>query len=253
MAPRDGETERRPRRKLVKKKMPQRHASMHFPERLKYGDDAHDDVTAANGKPAQYMNQSIFSMIAAAGSKTNFHARFEDESSDSEGENDSPKLSAGDPTYGRDTPSEAPDGKEHQHSVGGVKNSGKQSELVARWHPRIPLPKLKLKTVKERNYMSQSSFLPSAHRDSSDEVPRQVTPRDAPVMSQMLAARAQLSPSIEKAEEQQPANVLEAPVSQKGTGSLASRLMDIFGFGAPEEVISGSYPAKRPTAALSLK
>ncbi|KAK5258316.1 Sterol 3-beta-glucosyltransferase, partial [Exophiala xenobiotica] len=62
--------------------------SSHIPSRLSLGADAQDDVTAPSrgrNAPAQYMNQSIFSMIAAAGSRTDFNARF-DESSDSEEE-----------------------------------------------------------------------------------------------------------------------------------------------------------------------
>ncbi|KAL8925174.1 MAG: hypothetical protein Q9208_003679 [Pyrenodesmia sp. 3 TL-2023] len=241
MAPRDGEMEKRARRKLVKKNMPQRHASMHFPERLGYGDDAQDDVTAANGKPAQYMNQSIFSMIAAAGSKTNFHARFEDESSDSEDDPENPKDPVGMAARNTDAPPHVSAGEGHGQPEARVKEGGKHTEAVARRHPRISLPKLKLKTMKERNYMSQSNYLPSVRRDSPFESPKQVTPRDAPVMSQMLAAQARLDPSIEIPEEPRSAHILDPTTSTHGSATLASRLMEIFGFEAPEEVIS-EYP-----------
>lgn len=240
MAPKNGEMEKRTRRKLVKKHMPHRHASMQFPERLRYGDDAQDDVTGANGKHAHYMNQSIFSMIAAAGSKTNFHARFDDESSDSEGDNDNSKSTAGVAAHTTDILPQTPASKETQQTVGKAQEFGKQAEPGAHRHPRIFLPKLKLKTTKEKNYMSQSSSLPSARRDPPFDSPRQMTPRDAPVMSQMLAAQAELNPLTEKAEEQQTPNIPGEPVSAKGPGSLATRLMEIFGFAAPEEVISGS-------------
>lgn len=241
MAPNNGESEKKVRRKLVKKKMPQRHASMHFPESLKYGDDAQDDVTATNGRPAQYMNQSIFSMVTAAGSKTNFHARFDDGSSDSEGDTENDKTVADGTPAGIGLPAEVLASKDHGHAVGRTKeHGGKSTESSPRRHSRISLPKLKLKTLKERNYMSQSSYLPSAHHDSLSQSPKQVTPRDAPVMSQMLAAQAHFSPAVEKAVEEKTANLLDVPTSTKGPSSLATRLMEIFGFRSPEEVISGS-------------
>ena len=86
-------------RKLLKKRKPQRGSSVQYPERLKVGEDVHEDVTAAKGMPAQQMNQSVFSMIAAAGSKVDFNARFEDESSDSEYENELSALPPGHGTY----------------------------------------------------------------------------------------------------------------------------------------------------------
>lgn len=240
MASAEGEAERRTRRKLVKKKVTQRRTSMHFPEQLKYGDDVQDDVTATNGKPAQYMNQSLFSMIAAAGSKTNFHARFEDESSDSEGDDDVSKAPAPVATHAAETPSQALAGKEHDQTVGRAKDGEQHVGSVARRHPRIPLPKLNVRTSQDKDYMSQSSFLPSARHNSFLEGLKQVTPRDAPVMSQMLAARAQLSPTTGHAEDPHVADVPDVSPTLKSHGTLATRLMEIFGLEAPEEVVSGS-------------
>lgn len=62
-----------------------------LPDRLKDNHDAQVDFTAPPGGSGsreghlQYMQQSIFGMIAAVGSRSDFHARF-DESSDSDGE-----------------------------------------------------------------------------------------------------------------------------------------------------------------------
>lgn len=67
------------------------------------GNDEHEDVTAAKGMPAQQMNQSVFSMIAAAGSKVDFNARFEDGSSDSEEETELSALPYGLGTYRSNT------------------------------------------------------------------------------------------------------------------------------------------------------
>lgn len=90
--------------------------------------------------------------------------------------------------------------------------------------------------------MSQSSHLPSSHRTSSLDVPKQITPRDAPVMSQMLAAqaRSELTSSPRQSMEQEKANPPADLASSNSPGSLAARLMEIFGFQNPEDVLSGS-------------
>lgn len=209
---------------------------MHFPERLKFGDDAHDDVTAAAGKPAQYMNQSIFSMIAAAGSKANFHARFEDESSDSGDNDDTTRASAEVATHNANVSPEPLGGKPQEPTV---RRAMDDEKLVGHRYPRITLPKLNLRTLRERQYMSQSSYLPAGPHASSLQSSKQATPRDAPVMSQMLAAQADLSPMIEKTEGQQVAIPPDVLVNPKNPDTLATRLMRIFGLEAPEEVLSG--------------
>ncbi|KAL9602990.1 MAG: hypothetical protein Q9219_001515 [cf. Caloplaca sp. 3 TL-2023] len=252
MASLQGDSAKKPRRKLVKKKFPQRHTSMHFPERLEFGDDAQDDVTAANGKPAQHMNQSIFSMIAAAGSKTNFHARFEDESSDSDDNPDTNQPPTRFKTLHADLPRETSSAQQYDKTVQLAKHDEKHDGPAIPRHSRLPMPKLNLRTSKERNYMSQSNHLPSIRSSSSLGNPEQITPRDAPVMSQMLAAQAQLSPTPEKAEEQQATNHPDSPISVKGTGTLALRLMEIFGFEAPEEVISDPSDLYFPSGNIDL-
>lgn len=237
MPPLEGEIDRRSRRKLVKRNKSQRHTSMHFPERLKHGDDAQDDVASTDGKTAQYANQSIFSMIAAAGSKTNFHARFDDESSDSDPDQPAPKPTAGAGTQPVET-STISGSSNHDRT----EERGKHDGSTEHRHRRIPLPKLHLRSPKERNYMSQSSHLPSSHRTSSLDVPKQITPRDAPVMSQMLAAqaRSELTSSPRQSMEQEKANPPADLASSNSPGSLAARLMEIFGFQNPEDVLSGS-------------
>ncbi|KAL8998465.1 MAG: hypothetical protein Q9169_002502 [Polycauliona sp. 2 TL-2023] len=244
MPPLDGETDRRVRRKLVKRNKPQLHASMNFPERLKYGDDAQDDVASTDGKTAQYANQSIFSMIAAAGSKTNFHARFDDESSDSDTDQAAPKLTVAPGKHDAEpsTTSKLSDASP-ELAVDRKEEGGRHEGPTEHRHGRIPLPKLRLRSPKETKYMSQSSHLPASHHLSTLDIPRQITPRDAPVMSQMLAAQAQLqvSPSPRHSMEQAKIGALENLALSKSPGSLAARLMEIFGFQTPEEVLS-EYP-----------
>lgn len=241
MASTEGQTEKRARRKLVKKRKPQRHTSTHFPERLEYGDDAQEDVTAAVGKPAQFANQSIFSMIAAAGSRTNFHARFEDESSESEGDDGTSKTTAGRANYTADSHAPISASRDDNLNSGGAREGRKHVGSIEYRHHRIPLPRLHIRTTKERKYLSQSSHLPSTRPTSSADSPQQITPRDAPVMSQTLAAKGQLDPTTELTEEQQSADMGVLPASAQSSDSLASRLMEIFDFHSPEEVIS-EYP-----------
>ena len=204
-----------------------RTSSVQFPDRLKDGDDVNEDVTAPKGQSGQYMNQSVFSMIAAAGSKVDFHARFEGESSDSEDEDQAsskPPIVEEQPERRRDDSATRSRSKRQQ---------GKSVEGRGFRH----LPKLNLKTIKEKNYMSQSVWLPSEKVPSDVESPKGVTPRDAPVMGKMLEAQATLSPTthISDIDERHSKDDEDAG----SPTSLRTRLMEIFGFESPEEVISG--------------
>ena len=214
-------------RKLTKRRKPLRTSSVQYPDRLKEGDDVNEDVTAPKGQSGQYMNQSVFSMIAAAGSKVDFHARFEGESSDSEDDDQAPSKPpvVEDQLEGR-----------KDDSVTRSKTKRQQGKSVEGRGFRH-LPKLNLKTIKEKNYMSQSVWLPTKNVPSDVGSPKGVTPRDAPVMGKMLEAQATLSPSIPLSDIEE-----RLPEDEKDVGSptgLRTRLMEIFGFESPEEVISG--------------
>lgn len=220
-------------RKLTKKRNPLRASSVQYPARLKEGEDAQEDVTAAKGEPAQHLNQSVFSMIAAAGSKVDFNARFEEEeeSSDSEDEEQASAIPGG--------VGEQPNlprlrthlDKQHEDKISRGKPERPQENYPEHTSPDS-LTKLKLRTTR----------LPSSEALNQHESPTGVTPRDAPVMSMMLEAQAELdhpTPLVDmkntEAEDGQDVVGKEAPTS------LVSRLMEIFGFERPEEVIS-EYP-----------
>lgn len=229
-------------RKLLKKRKPLRQASVQYPERLQPGEDAQEDVTAPNGKIPQSINQSVFSMIAAAGSKSEFHARFNDDSSGSEDEPDSaePPGTVADKV---EEASKAVSQEQQESQVNRSKSSvEKQKKLDTKL--RRSLPKLNLRTIKEKTYMSRSSILPSA-TDGSPERPTTIaTPRDAPVMSRMLEAQAQISSST--ADLRSTTRLLEAPrpgeaTEEKSKTSLKARLMEIFNFARPEEVVAGVF------------
>ena len=234
---------KKPTRKLIKRRKPQRHSSVQYPERLQAGDDAQDDVTAPKGNMPQIMNQSVFSMIAAAGSKSDFHARFDDDSSGSEDEPDLPKLlgiapqSIDQPTIHTAEESRDDTSKKSKSEKDGKKRH--ESRL------RRSLPKLNLRTAKEKNYMSQSTILQPARNTSPRPSPNVATPRDAPVMSRMLEAQAKMTSSgaglggktdtVEASETSKP----DKPEATQASNNLVTRLMEIFGFEKPEEVISG--------------
>lgn len=229
-------------RKFTKKRKPLRASSVQYPARLKEGEDAQEDVTAAKGEPAQHMNQSVFSMIAAAGSKVDFNARFEEEeSSDSNDENQASAISGGVDEQSNHPRTQTHLDKQHEDNL-SRERSGRPQGNFSEHKGLRPLPKLDLRTIKEKTYMSQSLRLPSSEVLNQHESPAGVTPRDAPVMSMMLEAQAELITSTQLpgvkntgAEESHDVVGKEAPTS------LVTRLMEIFGFERPEEVVS-EYP-----------
>lgn len=240
MAPQQ-DAKRRTGRKLTKKRKPQRNPSVQYPDRLKVGDDVHDDVTASKGQSAQQMNQSVFSMIAAAGSKVDFHARFEDESSDSEDEDDPSTLPYGLDMHNTDilTYKNVSEQKD-QRSTG--QELGKQQLQLREPTTLKSLPKHSLRTIKEKDYMSESSGMPFIEPPLSISSPTSITPRDAPVMSRMLEAQAQLGASADGLNMPKVETDLSGKLkSTNGPSNLVIRLKEIFGFEKPEEVISGMF------------
>lgn len=229
-------------RKLTKKRKPPRNSSLKYPERLMDEGDAQEDVTATKGKPAQYMNQSVFSMIAAAGSKVDFNARFEDESSDSEEDDDVSEAQHRAEGHASAAP---PQGYDNQHREKPVvrAKSAKHHAKVLEHSILMSLPKLTSRTKKEKNYMSQSTILPLDGEKSTLQIAKSITPRDAPVMSRMLEAEAQMSSSTilpeEVKDEAETSNQIDGGKAAASGRGLVTRLKEIFGFEKPEEVISG--------------
>lgn len=237
----DEDPKKRAPRKLTKCRKLQRHPSVQYPERLAVGADAHEDVTAPLDKKLQYMNQSVFSLITAAGSRTDFHARFDDDSSGSDTEQ-RPNLnvpqSEGPRADRAISPQTAPE--QQETSVTAMK-PGKETRKGPDDKFLRSLPRLNRHTIEEKNYMSQSLLLPPLHGSSSPEEHTTSTPRDAPVMSRMLEAEAQYNKSA--MEMQTVAGAPSDPIGatkERVSTSLATRLMEIFGFENPEQVVSGS-------------
>ena len=254
MPPPNEAVKRRVGRKLSKKPKPlHRLPSTHVPDRFKYGEDANEDVTAparAGASAPQYLNQSVFSMIAAAGSRTDFNARF-DESSDSS-EDDGP---------GAETPAEGTSqspgvgaqsqiSREHSAYAEGASRRLSKKEKVHKpktsEHKLLKsLPKLSLKPPSERRMDTRVEANAGEERFLRHvEGTRHLTPRDAPMMSRMLEAQAELCTSDVESEAVPRSTDVYQNRGRAGSSPatlLATRLMDIFGFDEPEKVVS-EYP-----------
>ena len=248
MAPGDEELKKRAGRKLTKKRHPNRMPSAHIPERLRHGDDDQEDVTApATGTRAspQYMNQSIFSMIAAAGSRTDFHARF-DESSESEDEDEHNRGRSQIKSMGTgevdDSQSDHPTNITRERAS----NEEKKHKRKLSEHALLQaLPKLSLKPRKDKGMPSSKSRSPASpaskqtSRDSDS-----ITPYNAPMLSRMLTAQAELDAnalSTDALISSEDAEKTRTRADSSPATLLAIRLMEIFGFEKPEKVVS-EYP-----------
>lgn len=227
-------------RKLTRKRKPLRASSVQYPTRLKEGEDAQEDVTAAKGEPAQHMNQSIFSMIAAAGSKVDFNARFEEESSDSDDQSLASVIPGDCEARSNHLRTQAQLDEQHEDNRPRGK-PGRSLGNSAEPKGLRTLPKLDLRTIEEKSYMSQSLHLPSSEVLSQQRSSTGITPRDAPVMSMMLEAQAELGSITPPSEETNDtvAEISHVALRKDAATGLATRLMEIFGFKRAEEVVSG--------------
>ncbi|KAI9654928.1 MAG: Sterol 3-beta-glucosyltransferase [Bathelium mastoideum] len=227
-------------RKAIKKS-PRR--SLDIPDRLRDGPDAQDDVTAPKGLAAPYSHQSVFSMIAAAGRRKDFHTRFDEESSEDEAPGASHNQARVESTS---SPSSTP--SEGEASKFDTDQKRKHKRKVSNYRLLRSLPKLSLKTTRDRksssgDRMTQSQFLPPKQAEAESEQTATQTPRnDVPVMSQILRAEQEMELSEHRGE---PRTSTDTTVPSKpkrhASTTLAERLKEIFEFAEPEEVIS-EYP-----------
>ncbi|KAG9232353.1 sterol 3-beta-glucosyltransferase [Amylocarpus encephaloides] len=234
MAP-EGDMKKRVTRKLTKKRKEGHQVTMEIPERFKDGDDAEEDYTTLAGGNA-YMNQSVFGMIAAAGSQVDFNARFDAQSSDEEEDSTAPSGS-----------SDLQVGKIRKEKIGKTETPKRKfsENKLLRSLPRLGT---KSKSKSKSRSKKTSPKEPSSPVPESPSEPEQRTPsiqlsrmasRDAPVMSRMLSARAELSlrPSFDL-----PRSDMEGDdAGAAGSSILARRLKEIFHFEKAEDVIE-EYP-----------
>ncbi|KAF2232796.1 glycosyltransferase family 1 protein [Viridothelium virens] len=224
-------------RKAIKKS-PQR--SFDIPDRLRDGPDAQDDVTAPKGSAAPYSHQSVFSMIAAAGRKRDFNTRFDEESSEDEAPGEADRKGRVDTTLSPPTISEV------EAPTQDTDQKRKHRRKLSEHKLLRSLPKLSLKGSKERkssaNPMTQSQFLPPKEAKESIEQTTESPRNDVPVMSQILKAEQEMDLSEYRADVRVSTDTTTPRrPKRRASTTLAERLKDIFGFDAPEEVIS-EYP-----------
>ena len=231
MAPEE-DVKKRMARKFARRRKEVHQVTMDIPERFQDGDDADEDCTAPQGS-SPFLNQSVFGMIAAAGSQVDFNARFDGQSSEEEEDDDSlPTPQNSNLPLGKTREEQATENKE--------KNRRKLSENKL----LRSIPRLGLKMKSNRSSLDHTSPIPQspAYSIPPDIQVSTSTPLlgDAPVMERMLEAKAELSmrPSFEMPRSSEDSTKPEDK-DKTQTSSLAKRLAAIFHFESPEDVISG--------------
>ncbi|KAL8345659.1 hypothetical protein RB601_005620 [Gaeumannomyces tritici] len=240
-------------RKLQKKRVHTPHSpTMEIPERLRESDPEDDDD--ANPRPAFNMNQSIFGLIAAAGSAVDFNDRFEGASSDEEDDDSPADDDEPDPRSrhgmaqttvisGKKPPKDSPN-----LEVDKKRRKTSGSKLL-RSLPMLTMPKrLSSLSRKNKNKAKEPQIA------EEDEVDSPISPavgafhaaspadrRLPPVMTRMLEARAELSSSRPSLDLEGTSGT-NSPVSGESRPSpLARKLKQIFEFDVIEDVIE-EYP-----------
>ncbi|OXV10789.1 hypothetical protein Egran_01449 [Elaphomyces granulatus] len=247
-------------RPIVSSKSVHSMSSHRLPERFKDGDDAQDDVTAppkssrARGGQVQCMQQSIFSIIAAAGSRSGFHARFDD-SSESDGDTEkpgghgsgeiSPRLAADSGIEGGDAASHSKQRGERE-KCDQRRGSQSPSEEKSTEHRRKLSENRLLRSLPRLPLMNPGSISEPSSRDGSPPASAAwqsgcMTPRAAPVLSRMIEAQTRFGPEASSTENKS-LTKKEGPGKRRTLSNpstlLSTRLMEIFGFEKPEKVIA---------------
>jgi sterol 3beta-glucosyltransferase len=231
MAPED-DLKKRVARKLTKRRREGHQVTMEIPERFRDGDDADEDCTAPQGHNT-YMNQSVFGMIAAAGSQVDFNARFDAQSSDEEEEagepssSHSPDLRVNKQRNAKPASKPLPE-KQHRRKFSEHKLLRSISGLSSRSKTKSP-PK------------SSSPSHESLSEPSTPEIQLPRMPSHTPVMSRMLEAKAELSlrPSFDLSRLTD--GTIHTDEDGHPSSNLALSLKEIFQFEKAEDVIE-EYP-----------
>ncbi|KAG9252132.1 uncharacterized protein F5Z01DRAFT_626354 [Emericellopsis atlantica] len=220
-----------------------------MPERLRDSDESSgddEDSERASTLPMN-MNQSIFGLIAAAGSRVDFNERFDDSSSDedAEGTGDGERHREHE-DLSRTTIFQPPSrtekqGRSHRRRVSGRRGLLKSLPSLPRLMSKSKSAPGKLPPHGETLDESEDNETGNLARPPAIELTRTVsTDRLPPVMSRMLEAHAEMASR----------SSFDAPDVTKGSDVddddndavlLANRMMEIFEFDEPELVIE-EYP-----------
>lgn len=216
-----------------------RYSSDRLPERFKDGDDAQVDYTApprgmgSRDGNVHYMQQSLFGMIAAVGSRSDFRGRFDD-SSDSDGEpNETPQeLSSLKPASRTDSPDRLQPGKSAEAKApdGSRGRQHRRTTSENKLLRKVPGFGSKERTDDPSN-LSASTLTIQPRRT------RSATPRAAPILTRMVQAQSRFdnatSTEITPSRPETPNEDRE----ESSIPALSIRLMEMFGFERPEKVL----------------
>ncbi|QPG95439.1 Sterol 3-beta-glucosyltransferase [Epichloe festucae Fl1] len=241
---RSNSTRRRVSRKLQKKKPDDpTGATLDMPEPLKQSDsddeDSPNDIVSRRGRAVSVnMNQSIFGLIAAAGSRIDFNTRFDDGSSDEEDGENAEGSGSRDLSQTVIFPPRAKDERRgHNKKLSsGHRLLKSLSTLPKRKSKKRESGQLSAPPLESSNNANESiedSQPPAVVLDGEDD-------RSAPVMSRMLQARAEMTarPSFDM---ERRSSDIAASDDGDESSALVKRLMEIFEFDEPEQVIE-EYP-----------
>ncbi|KAG6008274.1 Sterol 3-beta-glucosyltransferase [Claviceps maximensis] len=218
-------------------------ASLDLPEPLKQSDtddeDSPNDTISCRGRAVSVnMNQSIFGLIAAAGSRVDFNTRFDDGSSDDEVGEDVQRVASQDLSHTVVlSPQSIHQRRGHQKKLSSGQRLLKSLSTLPRRKVKKPessrLSSPPVESLDDTPQSTEASQLSATVIDVEDS-------RLAPVMSRMLQARAELAARSSFDVERRSS---DTAVSDDGdeSSALAKRLMEIFEFGEPEQVIE-EYP-----------
>jgi len=231
--------------KLQERKRWSRRISLEIPERLKGDDDAEEGgSTRTQNAAGRYMHQSLFQVITAA-------ARFD------VGGNDSDSDSASEDE--RPLPAKAAGRVEdNQQELKDTKGKQKHRRKVSESKLFKSLPKLKLRSPREKKELSQAEedmmsssqilpprpSIPEEDEETDEDLESPKAQPEAPFMSRMLKAEAlaELDLSDTGAETPKPrSQSISSGKKAKNPVSLSQRLKDIFELDEPEQVIA-EYP-----------
>ncbi|KAI1148161.1 glycosyltransferase family 1 protein [Nemania diffusa] len=254
---------RRLSRRILKRHSEGRRPTLDFPDRFRdLRVDADEDVRPPSQGPSMLMNmnQSIFGLIAAAGSTVDFNDRFEGQSSDEDDNNE----------HGNGGDAKEKGKRRQREQIANTtilqkSSPSKEKDTTDEKHRRrIPrqllqsLPQLPRLATRS---LSQRSKPPKPPHPAGTSDPDHGTPtppvadpqspiteanttdqgeRLAPVMSRMLDARAEMSsrPSFDL---EGLSRDLQAAGDETGPSALARKLKEIFEFDQLEEVVE-EYP-----------
>ncbi|KAG5947204.1 Sterol 3-beta-glucosyltransferase [Claviceps sorghi] len=217
--------------------------SLDLPDPLKQSDtddedSPNDTISRRDRAVSVNMNQSIFGLIAAAGSRVDFNTRFDDGSSDDEDEMNAEGPARHDLSQTAVlSPPTKDERRGHKKKLSAGQRLLRSLSNLPKRKPKKPessrLSALPVESPDDTNGSAESSQSPAGEIDVEDG-------RLAPVMSRMLQARAELAARSSFDMERRSSDVVASDDGDESS-ALAKRLMEIFEFDEPEQVIE-EYP-----------